>query len=950
MELTIVDTFNFFFRNFYGLPPLRSRDGFPTGMIQGVVNFIKKLPSYSSDYVVFTLDSDSKKGFRAQLYPEYKQNRPPIPEDLERQIPVAIELLKKMGFQLLEKEGFESDDLIASLVRLARQQGIKVKIVSTDKDLCQLIEGDEVVLFDPFKGEVLDEKGCIKKYGVPPSQFVDYQALVGDSSDNVPGVRGIGPKRARELVNRFGSLEGIYAHLEQLPTGIRKKLEEGRESAFLSRELVRLRGDALGEVEWEKFKYPSNPFSKVKEELERLGIREVLKRVGIAEGGKLEFNLTLLSAEEALRRVSGWSGPVVVEWEGKSLGFGKGGEFYRVDSPTLKLLETVIAKGVVGFGIKKSYPLFAPLLPFKPAADVEILGWILDPDGSHSLPSLAKRHLGIPLSKSAKLGERLEVIARLFPLLSQKLWESVKGELEGVEYPLSPLLYRMEQAGVEVDLSTLYRLGKRVEAQIKKLEEEVFKIAGEEINLNSTKQLQYLLFEKLKLPPQKRTKTGYSTDEVVLTKLSKLHPVPAKILEYRRLVKLENTYITPLIKYALSSRDRRVRTTFIQTGTATGRLASRNPNLQNIPTDRELNIRNAFTSRYFLVSFDYSQIELRLLAHYSRDPYLMEAFQKGRDIHLETAKKLFPEAPEAHRGVAKSINFGLIYGMGPKKLADTIGVSTSKAKKFIETYFQNFPTIKEFLEKVRAEARERGYIETLLGRRRFFNFSQATGELLARLEREAVNSIFQGGAADIIKKSMVEGEKRLPSTFKLPPLSSPSHFSPLRLKNRPKRYLPLLQIHDELLFETPTLWEVIGYKRLMEGVVRLEVPLKVEVKIGKRWGDLTEVPDHYLDYLEKLARSATFSQRRRLILKYRRERLRKRREKHKVYPSSDPIFQLGAQILKGIKPILARRWIGITLSPTVGEDLLPMVYLRLPRHPKLEVTLTEVMIGVIGVR
>jgi DNA polymerase-1 len=374
----------------------------------------------------------------------------------------------------------------------------------------------------------------------------------------------------------------------------------------------------------------------------------------------------------------------------------------------------------------------------------------------------------------------------------------------------------MELTGIKVDLGYLRQLEREVHKEILQIEREIYQLVGREFNLNSTKQLQQVLFGELGLKPIKKTKTGYSTNENVLKKLEREHPVIPLLLKYRRLTKLLNTYIHPLLKLG-KERGGRVYTTFIQTGTATGRLSSKNPNLQNIPVEEEINIRNAFTTDWILVSLDYSQIELRLLAHYSRDPHLIEAFRHGRDIHLETARKLFPENPLKFRGVAKSINFGLIYGMGAKKLAETIGVSPKQAKKFIEEYFHHFRRVKEFIGQVQEDARRKGYVETLLHRRRFFDFNRATGALLAAYLREAVNTIFQGGTADIIKKAMVEIAK-LPLSGRL-----------------------LLQIHDELLFELPRLREAVILKMEMERTFPLQVPLKVEIKKGKKWGTLRKI-------------------------------------------------------------------------------------------------------------
>jgi DNA polymerase-1 len=860
--LTIIDTFGFLFRNFYALPSLKSKKGIPTGMITGFMNFIASLgKDFPTDYVLFALDSEEK-SFRNDIYKEYKANRPEIPEDLKKQLPIAIELIKKMGFKTIQMPGFESDDIIASLAKIAAQKGIKVKIVSYDKDMYQLIDDDKIVIFDPLKKMEINEKKCIEKYGIHPKDFIDFQALVGDSSDNVPGVKGIGVKTAAKLINQYHTLENIYSHIDEIKGALKKKLIQGKENAFLSRELVKLKTDLFEDINLEEFKYPEiNPILKIADDLIELDITSIINRVkkdGLfvkTSLPKMEFEAILIENEKELFEIIGkiedlvafdtetdsLENPNIV---GFSFAFEENKAYYvpinhfylgvekQISQDiALKAIEKILSKKVIGHNLKfdfkmlRKYNIKTPT----PYCDTMILAWILDPDASVSLDSVAKRYLDYETIKYKEITKNKKNFAevnikdatkyaaedalislKLYKTLKNQIWEDVKWDIDNIEMPFIKLLIDMENEGIKVDLKYLKELENKLNEKIEEIKKEIFNLAGSEFNINSTKQLSYILFEVLKLPPKKKIKTGYSTDEKVLNSLKNLHPIAGKILEYRKFEKMQSTYIKPLQEYA---KDFKIYTTFLQTGTATGRLASKNPNLQNIPTSTDINIRNAFVTDKLFVSLDYSQIELRLLAHFSEDEHLINAFLEDKDIHLETAKKLF-QNPEKFRNIAKSINFGLIYGMGAKKLAETINVSTKEAKEFIEKYFQNFPTVKTFLEEIKLKARENGYVETLLKRRRFFNFSSTNARNIANYEREAVNTIFQGSAADIIKKAMIE------------------------IKNEFTDSKMLLQIHDELIFEIENKEDAFKYKEIMENVFRLKVPLKVGISFAQKWGEL----------------------------------------------------------------------------------------------------------------
>ena len=863
--LTIIDTFGFLFRNFYALPPLKSKKGTPTGMITGFMNFISSLGrDFPTDYVVFTLDSKEKETFRKEIFKDYKANRPEAPEDLKKQLPIAIDLIKDMGFKMIEMPGFESDDIIASLAKTAAKQGIKVKIVSHDKDMYQLIDDGKIVIFDPIKKIEIDEKGCIEKFGVHPKYFRDFQALVGDSSDNIPGVRGIGVKTAAKLINQYHTLENIYDHIDEIKGAVKKRLEEGKENAFLSRELVTLKTDLFENINLEEFRYPEiNPVLKVADKLIDLDITSVIERVkkdGLFVKTKeppkqIEFEAVVIENEKELFDTISKIGDKTVAFDtetdslenpkivGFSFAFEENRAYYvpinhfylgvqkQIDEKTaLRAIEEILNKNVIGHNLKfdfkmlRNYGIKTPV----PLADTMIMAWIIDPDSPVGLDSVAKRYLNhqnikfkevvgknqnfadIDINTAAKYAAEDAIITlKLYEKLKDRLWDEVKWDFENIEMPFINVLIDMEKEGIKVDIEYLEKLQEHISEKLEELTNEIYSLAGQEFNIKSPKQLSHILFEVLKLPAKKKTKTGYSTDEKVLNSLKEAHEIMPKLLEYRKLDKLLSTYVIPLKEYAKKDKNHKIYTNFLQTGTATGRLSSKNPNLQNIPTSTDINIRNAFITDKLFVSLDYSQIELRLLAHFSEDSNLINAFLNDEDIHQKTADLI-----GVSRSVAKSINFGLIYGMGPKKLSETIHVSIKEAKEFIEKYFASFPTVKDFIEKTKQDAKEKGYVETLLKRRRFFDFASANARTAAAYEREAVNTIFQGSAADIIKKAMVD------------------------IKNKFPESKMVLQIHDELIFEIENEEEASEYKKIMENSLKLKVPLKVGMSFAKRWGEL----------------------------------------------------------------------------------------------------------------
>jgi DNA polymerase-1 len=895
--ITIIDTFAFFFRAYYALPPLKNSEGFPTGLLTGFVNFIHQLQKdHATDYIVFALDSKGPT-FRDEIYPEYKANRPPPPEDLMRQLPVAIAWVEKMGFANLSREGYEADDVIATLTKCGKEQGIAAKIVSSDKDLYQLLDDQKVFIYDWVKKKAVDEEGCLEKFGVHPRDFVDFQALIGDSSDNVPGVPGIGPKTASKLINEFHTLENLYAHIDEAGTPrIRNLLIEHREQAFLSRELVRLADDVFDSCALEEYAFEErNYLAALTEEFDKYEMRQALRwaREGVGGVGDSDsvgvggektrkelFETVLLDTPEKLDAVlERIPADAIVAFDtettgldtrsAKMVGFSFAFEEERAyyvpvahsylgvgpQIPSERAAEAIgrlIRRRIVGqnlkFDLSLLYHRFG-LRRVEPEADTMILAWLLDPGSRVGLDHLAKKLLNYEMKSfrdTVKKGEDFSSVPleeaafyaaedawatrklyfRLRDLFESGGLEHLLKEAKEVEFPFINVLIGMERLGIKADIEHLRRLKEELSEELARLTEEIHTLTGSEFNIRSTQQLGNVLFGTLGLKGGKKTKTGYSTNETVLRSLIDEHPVIEKILTYREHHKMLGTYVEPLLNLALKDPERRIHTTFLQTGTATGRLASKDPNLQNIPVRSELGrrVRRAFVAEegYRLVSIDYSQIELRLLAHFSGDAALREAFAEDQDIHMTTAIKLFgPEEAAAKRNFAKSINFGLLYGMGSRKLADELGITTKEAKAIIEAYFAAFPTVRSYLEQIQEQAKTLGYVETLLRRRRVFDYEGAGGMQKAAILREAVNTVFQGSAADLIKLAMLEIDLLI------------------REEELPARML--LQIHDELIFEVreeeaEALRE--RFRRMMEEIHPLEVPLKCSVSIDRSWDRL----------------------------------------------------------------------------------------------------------------
>ncbi|PUD55913.1 DNA polymerase I [Helicobacter pylori] len=881
--LALIDTFAYLFRSYYmsaKTKPLTNDKGFPTGLLTGLVGMVKKFykDRKNMPFIVFALESQTKTK-RAEKLGEYKQNRKDAPKEMLLQIPIALEWLQKMGFTCVEVNGFEADDVIASLATLSPY---KTRIYSKDKDFNQLLS-DKIALFDG-KTEFL-AKDCVEKYGILPSQFTDYQGIVGDSSDNYKGVKGIGSKNAKELLQRLGSLEKIYENLDLAKNLLSPKMYQAliqdKASAFLSKELATLERGCIKEFDFLSCTFPSeNPLLKIKDELKEYGFISTLRDLENSPTPLILDNTPALENASASDSAPKKSCMIVLESaallsmfleklknpnarifarlvlnkEKKVLAlaflYEDQGYFLPLEealfSPfSLEFLENAFSQmlqhaQIIGHDLK-------PLLSFLKAKyqvpleniriqDTQILAFLKNPEKvgfDEALKEYLKEEL-IPHEKIKDFktkAEKLELLSVELNALKRLCEYFEKGGLEenllslasGIETPFMKVLMGMEFQGFKIDAPYFKRLEQEFKDELKVLERQILDLIGVDFNLNSPKQLGEVLYEKLGLPQNK----SHSTDEKSLLKILDKHPSIALILEYRELNKLFNTYTTPLLR--LKDKDDKIHTTFIQTGTATGRLSSHSPNLQNIPvrSPKGLLIRKGFiasSKEYCLLGVDYSQIELRLLAHFSQDKDLMEAFLKGRDIHLETSKALFGgDLAKEKRSIAKSINFGLVYGMGSKKLSETLNIPLNEAKSYIEAYFKRFPSIKDYLNRMKEEILKTSKAFTLLGRYRVFDFTGANDYVKGNYLREGVNAIFQGSASDLLKLGMLKVSERF--------------------KNNPSVRL-LLQVHDELIFEIEEknaleLQQEIQ-RILNDEVYPLRVPLETSAFVAKRWNELKD--------------------------------------------------------------------------------------------------------------
>lgn len=887
--LYLIDGSSYIYRAFYGVRHLSTSMGIPTNAVYGFAGMLNRvLREKRPEYIAIALDAPGPT-FRHDLSPDYKANRPRMPEDLSAQIPYIKRLIDAHRIPWLELSGYEADDIIGTLATWADGQGAKVVIVSGDKDLMQLVTS-QVHMWDTVKDEVIGPVEVKKRFGVPASQVVEVMGLAGDSSDNIPGVPGIGPKTAQQLIKEFGSVEGMLSDLNRVQKkSMRNRLKTYSEQAKMSRELAKIECDVPMDRKWQKLEQRGVDRQALVELYRELEFRRLLQELGeekdttVPASAKRAYLLietaealeSMLSRVQQSKRVAicvltSTEDPLGSEVVGLALAWGPETACYIplgypnessvrqldrsevLQSLTPLLSDPSVAK--VSHNIKIAWIVFKKLgiELFGMEFDSMLAAYVLNPGKRvQNLELIAREHANdtlvsyedvvgtgrnrrtlasVPLEEAlAYAGDQAVFSLRLAKILDEKIKAADQAPLYyDIELPLVRVLARMEMNGVRVDVDRLVDLAADFNERLKLSRVKILEMAGERFNINSPQQLGRILFDKLGLPMGKKTKTGYSTSMEVLSTLAPYHPLPGEVLNYRSLAKLKNTYIDALPRM-VNSDSGRIHTSYNQTVAVTGRLSSSEPNLQNIPvrTKEGREIRRAFVADpgCLLISADYSQIELRILAHYSEDEALTNAFRNGEDIHLRTAAEIFGVNPEAvtaeMRRQAKTINFGIIYGMSGFRLAKDLGIPQKTAKQIIERYFERYHGVRSYMAEKPEEGRQRGFVTTLFNRKRFLPDLHSRNRNVRQFaERTAINTPIQGSAADIIKLAMI----RIDSVLERGAL-------PARM---------IMQVHDELIFEVEAsaAEEVANLvQHEMESVVSLAVSLVVEVGYGHNWDE-----------------------------------------------------------------------------------------------------------------
>ncbi len=855
----IVDVSSMFFRAFYAIRPLTSTQGVPVNAVYGFISMIVKLmKDKNPDHIVFCYDR-KEPSFRKDLYTEYKANRTIMPDDLQVQMPYLKKVANLFGITDIEVPTYEADDLIGSITKLAEKENFDVFIVSGDKDFCQLISPN-VFLYDTMKDVIFTEALVKEKHGVTPEQFLDYLAITGDASDNIPGIAGIGPKGAIKLIEQFGSVEEIYRNIDKVESpALKQKLVASEKNAFLSKKLVSIVCDVELNKTLDDFKLKEMKRDELRAFLQDLNFKSFEKSIldapaKVQPSSQAGKNIETTSVQISDANVNTQMGPqvsvVVKPWDAAeiqirldanekffifehednvALGFSEQLYFTAKASCQLKFLKVAWS----GFNLKnvwhqigfKADQVQQAELQNQIDWDLMLGAYVIRAADSASLKKLATFFLNEELPDV--------ITPEIFYSTCLLLNTVVKTQLEEknlfiiykkLEKPIIPILFAMEQKGITIDIAGLQLFSKQLGDELLIQEAKIHELAGEKFNIASPKQLGVVLFEKLGLESSKKTKTGYSTDNDVLEKLE--HPIGKEIINFRELAKLKSTYVDALPEAV--DQNARVHTSFNQALTTTGRLSSTNPNIQNIPikTERGQRVRKSFVAANGkkLLSVDYSQIELRVLAHISEDPGLISAFRDDLDIHAATASEVFSVAldqvTKEQRRIAKAVNFGIAYGQGAYGLAEALGIPRKQAVDIIEKYFIKFSGIRSYIENTIQKAHEQKYVETLFGRRRYIPELDSSNGMLKKFgERAAINAPIQGTASDLVKMAMIEISQDQKNNAKLD---------------------MLLQVHDELIFEG-TLSDVEAQapviKRIMENVAKLKVPLKVNYAIGDNWDE-----------------------------------------------------------------------------------------------------------------
>ena len=862
-KLLILDSNSILNRAFYGVRYLSARDGTPTNAIYGFLNILLKLiKEQEPDYICAAFDVKAPT-FRHKQYEGYKAQRKPMPEGLAAQMPLAKDVLRAMGVTILEKEGYEADDIIGTVARLCEESEISCFIATGDKDDLQLASDKTKVILTVTKSGynetiIYDDKAVKEKYHVTPTEFIDVKALMGDPSDNIPGVKGVGEKTAMSLIEKHHSIEYIYENIDGigLKGAMLQKMKDGRKMAFMSKELATINRNTPIEFNAEECVFDGfENNGELYEILKRLELNSIIKKLDLSGGDNVKENEDIFKDFSYQvgdkNMISGDKVTVVLDFDGDNIssaavGAGNNAVVLNEQDDIKELLEDdSIAK--VMFDVKEAIVKLNCRIDIKNIADdTAIAAYLVDPaKNEYTIEKLASEYFGTVIEKpevkqlsllddvETDRSEYLAKCAVALGVLNERIGDKIKENgqeklYQEVELPLVTVLAHLEINGFLVDDHQLKEFADKLGEKIDALTNEIYMLAGEEFNINSPKQLGVILFEKLELKPVKKTKTGYATNADVLEKLRDKHPIVNFIMEYRQLAKLKSTYCDGL-RAVVNPNTHRIHSVFTQTVTVTGRLSSTEPNLQNIPTRTELGreIRKMFVAKegYVLVDADYSQIELRVLAHIANDETMINAFRNNEDIHAVTASQVLgiplEDVTKEQRSSAKAVNFGIVYGIGEFSLAQDLHISVKEAKAYIESYLEKYHGVRNYMESIKEQAKKDGYVKTMLNRIRYIPELKSPNYNIRQFgERVALNTPIQGTAADIIKLAMVRVDNRL--------------------INEGLKSKLILQVHDELIVEAHK-DEVDKVKQIlseeMQSAMELNVPLKVDMSTGHSWYD-----------------------------------------------------------------------------------------------------------------
>ena len=862
-KLLILDSNSILNRAFYGVRYLSAKDGTPTNAIYGFLNILLKLiKEQEPDYICAAFDVKAPT-FRHKQYEGYKAQRKPMPEGLAAQMPLAKDVLRAMGVTILEKEGYEADDIIGTVARLCEESEISCFIATGDKDDLQLASDKTKVILTVTKSGynetiIYDDKAVKEKYHVTPTEFIDVKALMGDPSDNIPGVKGVGEKTAMSLIEKHHSIEYIYENIDDigLKGAMLQKMKDGKEMAFMSKELATINRNTPIEFNAEECVFDGfENNGELYEILKRLELNSIIKKLDLSGGDNVKENEDIFKDFSYQvgdkNMISGDKVTVVLDFDGDNIssaavGVGNNAVVLNEQDDIKELLEDdSIAK--VMFDVKEAIVKLNGRIDIKNIADdTAIAAYLVDPaKNEYTIEKLASEYFGTVIEKpevkqlsllddvETDRSEYLAKCAVALGVLNERIGDKIKENgqeklYQEVELPLVTVLAHLEINGFLVDDNQLKEFADKLGEKIDALTNEIYMLAGEEFNINSPKQLGVILFEKLELKPVKKTKTGYATNADVLEKLRDKHPIVNFIMEYRQLAKLKSTYCDGL-RAVVNPNTHRIHSVFTQTVTVTGRLSSTEPNLQNIPTRTELGreIRKMFVAKegYVLVDADYSQIELRVLAHIANDETMINAFRNNEDIHAVTASQVLgiplEDVTKEQRSSAKAVNFGIVYGIGEFSLAQDLHISVKEAKAYIESYLEKYHGVRNYMESIKEQAKKDGYVKTMLNRIRYIPELKSPNYNIRQFgERVALNTPIQGTAADIIKLAMVRVDNRL--------------------INEGLKSKLILQVHDELIVEAHK-DEVDKVKQIlseeMQSAMELNVPLKVDMSTGHSWYD-----------------------------------------------------------------------------------------------------------------